>query len=99
MQAYRECARKHHPDKGGDAEVFARIQVAFVTLYNPQKRAVYDDWAKEVQFRYVPGVTPKVCSDTSHRHVSLRECLHTEASHQAPGMGMHSPMQHPGGSS
>ena len=87
VQAYRECARKHHPDKGGDAEVFARIQAAFETLSNPQRRAVYDDWAKEVQFRYVPGVTPKVCSDTSHRHVSRRRRLHTEASYHAPGMG------------
>lgn len=60
LQAYRECARKHHPDKGGNAEVFANIQTAFEILSNPQKRAVYDEWAKEVEFRYVPGVTPKV---------------------------------------
>ncbi len=28
-RAYREAARLHHPDKGGDAAVFARVQTAF----------------------------------------------------------------------
>ena len=60
LQAYKVCARTHHPDKGGDAEAFARVRIAFEVLSNPSKRAVYDNWAKEVQFRYVPGVTPKV---------------------------------------
>ena len=69
LQAYKECARTHHPDKGGDAEAFARIRTAFEVLSNPDKRAVYDNWAKEVQFRYVPGVTPKACSLL---HCSLR---------------------------
>ena len=40
--------------------MFANIQTAFEILSHPQKRAVYDEWAKEVEFRYVPGVTPKV---------------------------------------
>ena len=31
-KAWREKARKHHPDKGGDAEKFAAIQKAFETL-------------------------------------------------------------------
>lgn len=62
VQAYRECARIHHPDKGGNAERFSRVQAAFETLSDPRKRAVYDEWAKELQFRYVPGVTRKVQS-------------------------------------
>ena len=73
LQAYKECARKHHPDKGGDAEAFARIRTAFDVLSNPGKRAVYDNWAKEVQFRYVPGVTPKVipCCIVPHFRIVL----------------------------
>jgi curved DNA-binding protein CbpA len=46
-------AKVHHPDKGGDAVVFGRIQRAFQILSDPQKRAVYDTWAQELQFRYV----------------------------------------------
>ena len=47
-------ARKHHPDKGGDAASFARIQDAFATLSEKSKRAVYDEWAKLYQFRRNP---------------------------------------------
>lgn len=72
LQAYKESARKHHPDKGGDAEVFAKIQTAFEVLSDPHKRAVYDEWAKEVQFRYVPGVTPKVSRGCIPLHVRQR---------------------------
>ena len=51
--AYRTLARRAHPDKGGDPGTFGRIQGAYETLIDPQKRAVYDAWAKELQFRYV----------------------------------------------
>eukprot|EP00887_Chlorella_sp_A99_P002814 scaffold6.g2814.t1 len=52
-QAYRVLAKQHHPDKGGDPVVFARLQLAYETLSDPRKRQVYDTWAKELQFRYV----------------------------------------------
>ncbi len=60
IQAYRDCARRHHPDKGGNAETFAKVQAAFETLSDLKRRAVYDEWAKELEFRYVPGVSRKV---------------------------------------
>lgn len=66
QQAYRESAKRHHPDKGGSAQAFARVQAAFEVLCDPRKRAVYDEWARELQFRYVPGVTTKVCCMTSY---------------------------------
>lgn len=50
-QAYRALAKQHHPDKGGDPAAFAALQTAFEVLSDPQKRAVYDTWAKELQFR------------------------------------------------
>ena len=53
LQAYRELARKCHPDKGGDPASFARVQNAFETLSTQAGRAVYDEWAREVQYRYV----------------------------------------------
>ena len=68
LQAFRRLAKVHHPDKGGDAVIFGRIQRAFQTLSDPQKRAVYDTWAQELQFRYVRGVAAKV------RHASAQPC-------------------------
>lgn len=56
-QAYRELARRHHPDKGGDAAAFAAVQDAFETLSSRTRRAVYDEWAREVQFRHIPART------------------------------------------
>lgn len=42
-QAYRKLAKIHHPDKGGDAETFKKIQTAHETLSDEQKRAEYDN--------------------------------------------------------
>ena len=41
--AYRKLASKHHPDKGGDQEEFKKIQKAYETLSDPQKKAEYDN--------------------------------------------------------
>lgn len=54
--AYRLQAKKHHPDKGGDAKVFSRIQHAYEVLSDPHRRKVYDTWARELEFRYVKSV-------------------------------------------
>ena len=36
--AYRKLASKHHPDKGGDTAMFQKIQTAYDTLNDPNKR-------------------------------------------------------------
>ncbi|MFA7604519.1 MAG: DnaJ domain-containing protein [Novosphingobium sp.] len=36
--AYRRQAKKHHPDAGGDADQFARINRAAVVLRDPERR-------------------------------------------------------------
>jgi molecular chaperone DnaJ len=41
-QAYRKLANKHHPDKGGDTSYFQKIQEAYETLGDPNKRQEYD---------------------------------------------------------
>jgi len=41
-RAYKRLASKHHPDKGGDAEQFKRLQEAYATLSDPVKRQEYD---------------------------------------------------------
>ena len=58
-EAYRAMARKHHPDKGGKQEVFAKIQKAYDTLSDPKAREAYDVWQSEIEFRYLPGIAAK----------------------------------------
>jgi curved DNA-binding protein len=41
-KAYRSLANKYHPDKGGDANKFKEISVAYDTLSDAQKKAEYD---------------------------------------------------------
>ena len=41
-RAYKEQAKKHHPDRGGDANKFAEISNAYDILKDPDKRAFYD---------------------------------------------------------
>jgi len=41
-KAYMKMARKHHPDKGGDAEVFKGVQEAYEVLSDDMRRQVYD---------------------------------------------------------
>ncbi len=41
-RAYRDLARKHHPDHGGDAARFAAVDEAYQVLSDPGRRAEYD---------------------------------------------------------
>jgi len=42
-KAYRKLSLKHHPDKnGGNATTFKKINEAYQTLGNPEKRKMYD---------------------------------------------------------
>lgn len=40
--SYRRLALQHHPDKGGDAEMFKRISVAYQILSNHDLKEKYD---------------------------------------------------------
>ena len=41
-QRYRTLAQMHHPDKGGDEEIFKRIKLAYEILSDPIRRKQYD---------------------------------------------------------
>lgn len=42
-QAYRNLVKQHHPDRGGDADHFKKINRAYETLGDPNKREQYDN--------------------------------------------------------
>jgi len=46
--AYRRLVKKHHPDRGGDPELFELITKGFNILIDPQARAEYDEMSKLV---------------------------------------------------
>lgn len=46
-KAYKKLALKHHPDRGGDEEEFKKVQGAYETLGDPDKRANYDRFGKD----------------------------------------------------
>lgn len=45
-KAYKEIARKSHPDKGGDAEKFKKINEAYGVLSDDNLRSRYDNFGK-----------------------------------------------------
>lgn len=45
-KAYKEIARKYHPDKGGDPEKFKKINEAYGVLSDENHRARYDQFGK-----------------------------------------------------
>ena len=48
-KAYRKLAGRHHPDRGGDADEFKKIQEAYDVLSNPQTRQEYDNPVRQHQ--------------------------------------------------
>ena len=42
LKAFRALAKVHHPDRGGDADLFGCIVKAYRTLSNPVSKSEYD---------------------------------------------------------
>jgi DnaJ-class molecular chaperone len=60
-KAYRSLAMKHHPDRGGDQAQFQKIQEAYATLSDDQKRQEYDFGQQNPgghQFHFHSGANP-----------------------------------------
>ena len=47
--AYRRAVKTAHPDRGGDAEQFGKLQAAYDLLKDPVRRKVYDDTGYDPQ--------------------------------------------------
>lgn len=46
-KAWRKLAKTHHPDRGGDADKFKKLEAAYDVLSNPEKRSLYDQGGLE----------------------------------------------------
>ena len=57
-KAFRSLALKHHPDKGGDPEVFKKISEANDVLSDPEKRKLYDAYGPDFEKMSGPGGGP-----------------------------------------
>lgn len=47
--AYRRAVKTAHPDRGGDADQFGKLQAAYELLKDPVRRKVYDDTGYDPQ--------------------------------------------------
>lgn len=61
--AYKKKAMQHHPDKGGDTNVFKKVNEAYQILSDPNKKGLYDQYGTvdEQQRRYSS-------QDFNHQH-------------------------------
>ena len=73
-QRYRTLAQLHHPDKGGDAELFKQVKLSYEILGDPLRRKDFDqtgnintkidvrnealDYIAQMLFRIVPNFNP-----------------------------------------
>jgi DnaJ-class molecular chaperone len=55
-KAYKEKAKVHHPDKGGDEELFKKIQQAYNILSDEMNRKMYDTTGQIQDFSFEDGM-------------------------------------------
>jgi len=55
-RAYRKLAAQHHPDRGGNTAEFQKIQEAYATLSDEQRKAEYDN--PQPQWHFHTGNSP-----------------------------------------
>lgn len=77
-KAYKALVKQHHPDQGGDAELFKTITEAYETLKDPQKREIYDNPPRnEFNFRYnsedITDIFNSFFQQTAHRNYRNRD--------------------------
>ena len=54
-KAYRKLAAVHHPDRGGDTAQFQKLQEAYATLSDDQKKSEYDNPQPQNSFHFNTG--------------------------------------------
>jgi DnaJ-class molecular chaperone len=51
-KAYKKLAMQHHPDRGGDPEMFKKVSNAYETLSDPEKRREIDNRRPPKKYEY-----------------------------------------------
>lgn len=69
-KAYKKMAMKHHPDKGGDPEMFNNISTAYSILSDPKKKQKYDNKTNHSSFKSFDFSKSKYKGFASTRPVS-----------------------------
>ena len=79
-EAYRQLARKHHPDRGGDVAKFKEATEAYSILSDEQKRHQYHNPPQRSSFDSVfgQGFNPFADLFSFHAPEQQRVKLHTE---------------------
>jgi len=72
-KAYRKLVKDHHPDRGGDAEQFKKINEAYEVLKDQQKRSEYDNPGPEFNFTYRSDNLDEVFSQFFRQPQHLRK--------------------------
>jgi curved DNA-binding protein CbpA len=62
-KAFRKLSKTHHPDKGGDPEMFKNIAAAYEVLSDSEKKAEHDK-----ELKTPAGGTPQWMEDKLKRH-------------------------------
>lgn len=70
-KAYRKKAGIHHPDKGGDENEFKKVQEAYETLSDPNKKASYDQPPFTFNFNFDDFFNPIIKNSNVHITVEL----------------------------
>ena len=65
---YKSLAQQHHPDKGGDPELFKEIKKAYEILSDPISREIYDNTG---QFTSIPSIRSQALDQLSRLFFSL----------------------------
>jgi curved DNA-binding protein len=80
-KAYRKLASQHHPDKGGDTAMFQKVEEAYRTLSDPDKRAEYDNPPQQ-QFHFQNGGTENI--HDLFKNFGFHFDFHNPHQHQQP---------------
>lgn len=75
-KAYRQAAKQHHPDKGGDRDAFERVKLAYETLTDAPARQRYD---------FGLQLTPTTPPPNNRAQGGLRNCT-TNPPQDFPGL-------------
>lgn len=93
-EAYRKKAKETHPDKGGDAYVFASIAFAYKVLSDPDARKEYDRFGSTSEDNdkekaatlhlksLIQNAVKQICKESSSRYIKLSQIVNKSLKQQ-----------------